>query len=269
MCSLAERATAFCRQCAQLACAECVKSHQRMKIFSSHRLSTLDELKEGGAKETVVQDIPKFCEDHEEPLKLYCFDCECLICRDCIIKDHSSHNHDFIKKIATKARSEILEQLVSVKEAKSTLSDAMTEVANTKSEVTAQVDQVASQIKNAFDEAYIVLEKKEAALLAQVQYEGEYKLKQLSAQEKNFATSSTFMQSVIEYAERCVKHSTDTEIVSVRSKIMSLNQEIEDMFEDEDLEPVEQANIKAEVEVVKSTEKVLQTEAKVLVSATH
>ena len=45
------KAEAFCRQCAEFICAECFKPHHRMKPFAGHKTVTLDELKEGGAKE--------------------------------------------------------------------------------------------------------------------------------------------------------------------------------------------------------------------------
>jgi hypothetical protein len=49
MCS-GDKAEAFCMQCAMFICAECVKQHQRMKVFTAHKTLTMDELKEGGAK---------------------------------------------------------------------------------------------------------------------------------------------------------------------------------------------------------------------------
>ena len=48
-------ATAFCRHCMQFICAECVNVHQRVRMFASHKVSTLRELKEGGAKDTVAE----------------------------------------------------------------------------------------------------------------------------------------------------------------------------------------------------------------------
>ena len=53
MCS-EDKAEAFCRQCAKFICADCVKSHKKMKgVFSGHKVSTLDELREGGAQDIV------------------------------------------------------------------------------------------------------------------------------------------------------------------------------------------------------------------------
>ena len=45
-------ATAFCRHCMDFIYAECVKLHQRLKVFASHEISTL---KEGGARNIVAK----------------------------------------------------------------------------------------------------------------------------------------------------------------------------------------------------------------------
>ncbi len=68
------KAEAFCRQCTQFICAECVTIHKKLRIFAGHKTVTLDELKEGGALEIVVQESPlQMCKIHDEPMKIYCF----------------------------------------------------------------------------------------------------------------------------------------------------------------------------------------------------
>ena len=63
-----------------------------MKTFATHKVVTLEELKEGGAKAIPLKEAPlSMCKDHDEQLKIYCFDCNHLICRDCIIYDHAGH----------------------------------------------------------------------------------------------------------------------------------------------------------------------------------
>ena len=263
MCSLGEKAEAFCRQCAQFVCAECVKSHRRMKVFSSHAISTLDELKEGKASEIAIQEPVKVCEQHDEPMKIYCFDCDSFICRDCIIKDHNGHNHDFIKAVGPKMKKEILEKLNPLREVKATLSCAMKEVAGTKSDVAAQVDQAAAHIEGSFDRLFQVLITKKQALVEEAKTKGAEKLERLSGQEKKFSISAAVIQSVIEYAEQCVKHSSDREIVAVRGEVLSrIDREVKQGYTEDELEPVEQADIGAEVQL-EGVQEVLESGAKV------
>ena len=263
MCSLGEKAEAFCRQCAQFVCAECVKSHGRMKVFSSHAISTLDELKEGKASEIAIQEPLKVCEQHDEPMKIYCFDCDSFICRDCIIKDHNGHNHDFIKAVGPKMKKEILEKLNPLREVKATLSCAMKEVAGTKSDVAAQVDQAAAHIEDSFDWFFQVLITKKQALVEEAKTKGAEKLERLSGQEKKFSISAAVIQSVIEYAEQCVEHSCDREIVAVRGEVLSrIDREVKQRFTEDELEPVEEADIGAEVQL-EGVQQILESGAKV------
>ena len=67
-----DKAEAFCRQCVQFICAECVKSHKRMKkSFPGHVVIMLQELKEGGAKEIVSPEpTPTMCKLHKDPIRV-------------------------------------------------------------------------------------------------------------------------------------------------------------------------------------------------------
>ena len=49
MCSRG-KAVAFCRQCTDFICNDCARMHGVMKVFAGHKVVTLQELKEGGAK---------------------------------------------------------------------------------------------------------------------------------------------------------------------------------------------------------------------------
>ena len=44
------KAEAFCRQCTEFICNDCVKLHSVLKMFTGHKIVTLQELKEGGVK---------------------------------------------------------------------------------------------------------------------------------------------------------------------------------------------------------------------------
>ena len=56
-----------------------MKSHKRMKIFASHEVSSLENLKQGRAQAIGVKEPPtKKCDLHEEPLTVFCFDCSSL-----------------------------------------------------------------------------------------------------------------------------------------------------------------------------------------------
>ena len=112
----ADTAEAFCRQCAAFICKKCVESHKRMKMFASHEVASLEDLKQGRARQIAVKEPPtKKCNLHEEPLTAFCFDCSSLICRDCTVKIHRDHSFEFSKVAAPSTKKNLLEDLASLK----------------------------------------------------------------------------------------------------------------------------------------------------------
>ena len=75
-------------------------------------MSTLADLKSGGAKCIPLKEDPlSKCPEHDEPMKIFCFDCNRIVCRDCILYDHHEHKSDFVKKCASETRKILLDAL--------------------------------------------------------------------------------------------------------------------------------------------------------------
>ena len=145
---------AFCRQCSQFICAECVKSHRRMKrLFSGHKITTLEEMREEGVKQVVTHQEPALqtCKPHESQPhgEMFCFDCGCLICRDCSIKDHHGHNYESIKKVKKDqtVKKRLSQHLEPLREIKDGLVHAVKEVQTARSELEAKGPAVVGRIE--------------------------------------------------------------------------------------------------------------------------
>ena len=157
MCSRA-KAEAFCRQCTEFICNDCVKLHGVLKMFVGHKVVTLQELKEGGAKAIPLKEAPpSMCKDHDEPLKIYCFDCNHLICRDCVISGHAGHKFEFVKKSAPQYKKTLKESLVPLAKIQANISAATTEVEKVEREVSGQHKAVTSTIEQLFKQLYEIL----------------------------------------------------------------------------------------------------------------
>ena len=89
-----QKAVAYCQQCPGAVCEECVQVHRSMKALKSHSPLPLDRaMREGSliSKETFI------CLRHKEKQKLYCTECEALICALChSVGDHKSHSVLFV-----------------------------------------------------------------------------------------------------------------------------------------------------------------------------
>ena len=216
------KATAFCRQCVNFICDECVKSHKWMKPFAGHVVSTLEELKQGGVKELSVVDTPaQKCPDHDEPLKIFCFDCKQLICRDCVIFDHRDHNSEFVKKAAPETRKKLAEHLSPLKNLLPDLSTAVNQVRATKQEIQAEGKLVEKQVNAKFQELHDILEQCKARVLQKAHDIGERKIEKLTVQEKGLDLSVGCVQSLVDFVERTLENASDEELITMQEQVVS------------------------------------------------
>ena len=246
------KAVAFCRQCTNFICDNCVKLHKKLRVFADHKVATLEELKEGGAKQIFLKQAPPpMCKVHDEQMKIYCYECNCLICRDCILDDHAGHKYDFVKKAAPAIKEKLAERLAPLKETQVNLCDAAKSVKSTKLDIEKQGASVAASIEQSFQELHEILELRKRELLEKTSSLVKIKLDQLSAQEKRFEMKSGTVQSLLEFVEQNIENATDEELMIIHTQVLN---RIEDETKKhqqssaDDLEPVEEADIVVGVE---------------------
>ena len=265
MCSRA-KAVAFCRQCTDFICNDCARMHGVMKVFSGHKVVTLQELKEGGAKAIPLKEAPpSMCKDHDEPLKIYCFDCNHLICRDCIIYDHAGHKSEFVKKSAPRYKKTLKESLAPLAKIQTNISAATREVEKVEGEVSEQHKAVAGTIEQSFKQLHEILHKREKQLLDRVSELKQQKLDNLGAQKKGFTLATSEIQGLVEFVERSVENATDEEFMSLQQHIQEQIQEQCAKHEHINLTPAEVANVGVRVACAEGISDLCQKNAEVLV----
>ena len=244
------KATAFCRHCTEFICEECVKGHQRMKVFAGHKVTSLEELKKGESKEILIKKPPPpTCKDHDEQMKIYYFDCNRLICHDCTMIDHKEHKYDFVKKAAPKTKEKLTENLAPLKEIQVSLHGASQTVKSTKSDVEAQGTSVANTIERSFDELHQIIEQRKQKLLEKTASVMKDKLDRLSVQEKGFEMASGTIQSLVDFVEQNIENATEEELMSIHMHVLNRISEETRKYKcsSAELEPVEKANTVVEV----------------------
>ena len=261
-----DKAEAFCRQCAVFICRECVRQHKRMKLLSSHEVVSLENLKQGRTRELATKEPPtKKCDVHEEPLIIFCSDCNCLVCRDCTVTIHRDHKFEFSKVAAPDTKKKLLDHLSPLRSAVDSLSCAVGDIENTKQEVEAQGKSVANTIHTYFTQLQLVLQQRKQQLLHEAASQVQEKIDKLSAQEKQLTLANTQVQSVIDYTERFVSECSANEVMNMQTEIRRrIEREVEEYSKSEkSLELVEEADIGVEVGCVEDLQKLCQTKANI------
>ena len=259
-----DKAEAFCRQCAMFICKDCMKQHKRLKTYLTHAVASLEDLKQGRAKPIAVKEPPaKTCTNHDEPLIIYCFDCESLICHHCTVKDHRDHDFEFCKIASSKTKQNLLNP---IKIQRESLVKAIDNIQITKQELKAQGGSVASSIQTSFKELLEILDKREQELLAEAAGIVQQKMDKLSVQEKTLSLASAEVQSVVDYTEQCVRHCTDNEVMSTHAEIRRrIEREIQEHSKSgRSLEPVEEVDVGVEVRCAEALQQLCQTQANII-----
>ena len=257
-------AEAFCRQCARFICKKCMELHKNIQIFLTHEVASLDDLKHGRAEPIPVKEPPtKKCLVHVEPLIIYCYDCDSLICQHCTLKDHRDHNFEFTKKAAPDEKTKLLEKMQPLKEVHAKLTSTMEHIQTIKLEVEAQKDSAVNIIKTSFKGLHDILDKREKDLMEEAGAIVQEKVNKLSVQEKTLSLASAEVQSVIDYTERSVTHGTDNEVMSMHTEMRkTIEQKIKEHSKSgRSLEPVEEADMAVEVRCSEALQQLCQAQA--------
>ena len=270
-CSSDEDAVAFCRQCAEFICERCMEAHKRMKSFSSHRVATLEELKEGSSKVLPAEKAPPppTCSVHEELMKIFCYDCQSLICRDCIVIDHKGHKYEFVKKVTPEVKEKLVQDLVPLRKVYTSLSSAVKGVEVTKTEVELSGTNLSTNIKRSFQRLHSIIEQRKEEVLKQASRLVDTKFDRLSTQEKELQKMMSTIQSLLEFVERSVENMTDEELMSIHVQISKQIGEETKKHQSlaVNLRPVEDADTMFEMSCVNEIQKLIREKVKVHASS--
>ena len=269
-CTSGAVAKSFCRQCALFICNTCIDTHKTMKtVFEGHEVVSIHDLKKGKARVNLILKEPHTqlkCLVHNEELKVYCFHCDTLICRDCTVVDHRDHRFQFSAVAAPEMKEELVKELEPLRQVGDGLSRVVEEVKSTRHEVEAQGESVAQTINTSFDELLQIVEKRRQELLEEAAKRVQEKVDRLSEQEKNLSLANTEVRSVIEYTDRCVRHCTDNEVMSMHSDIKGritkkLHQNNKPV---NSLEPVVEVDVGIEMRCAEDMQQLCQTKARII-----
>ena len=237
------KAVAFCRHCAFI-CAECVTQHRKLKVFSGHRVSTLEDLKSGGTKNIPLKEHPPpNCPEHDEPVKIFCFDCNHLICRDCVLYDHHGHKSDFVKKCATESRKSLYDSLTPLRKVQDNVTAAEKELVATEAQVDAQEKEICQTIKKSFGQLKAILEQREAELLNKVATLAQEKKDALMAQRNGLQMAETEIQRLVGFVERNVENTSDQDLMVIHTQLQAKMEEGGKRHQQLSLEPATTADI--------------------------
>ena len=241
-CDEDEPVVAYCPECNSFLCQFCYDTHKRNKRFRGHGIVPLTELRSTKTIPLEAKIKVPLCKEHDEQLKYYCESCEQLVCMYCTVKEHNGHNHDTVKKMATKHRNELKEVTAPVDEMIRDLSEARDNIDKMGKKIRRQGDEVDKKIDQHYDELVKKLMKQKEQLKQQVHDAVSQKEKALRVQLEEVEYAQAEVVSMNELKD-AIEKSSDQEALSAKKQVIDRMQQITDKFDKLKTDPLQSATM--------------------------
>ncbi|XP_065907137.1 tripartite motif-containing protein 2-like [Dysidea avara] len=228
-CNEKDPVVSFCPDCNSFLCHACNDFHKRSKMFSSHGMVPLTELKSNKDVPIQAKPIVPLCKDHDEQLKYYCETCDELVCMYCTTKTHSGHNHDSLKNMASKHRSQLKKVTTPIEEMIQDLSGAHDNIDKVLKKIRKQGDEVNKKIDQHYDELVEKLMKQKDQMKQQVHDTVSQKEKALTTQLDEVDSTQAELVSMKELNDALEK-SSDQEALSAKKQVIDGMQQLTEKY---------------------------------------
>ena len=223
-CDSGDPASNRCAMCCQFLCEFCTAAHKRGRSTKTHRLMSLEEVKEEGP---LAVTLPSLCKEHERKvLKLFCETCDEAICRDCTIVKHRDHKYTFVKDTFVKEKDTVMKILSETKTKASTIQNSLDGISEMKRNIHSQVEKTVKDITNCFNDLRISLNTRQNHLINEVEEIGKTKLKFLEIQQEKLEAALGIVQSSVEFTEKAFKNGSEVHILNMRKQMSTRLQEL-------------------------------------------
>ena len=244
LCNDRGNAEAFCKQCVRFICGDCVIMHNKL-VSTTFRDHTVVMLEHIGPIDVVASEAPiSKCPEHDESLKMFCFTCNCLICRDCIIDSHTNHDRKFVRKAASECRDQLKASLASLQRGHTEISSIVETVMERERDILENKSNIEVTIGRSIDSLIKAQKQLKRQLLCEVSILTEESLSAVRAQQKFLALSLAEAQSMVEFVEQSLERATDEELLEMQQEIISRVEESRKKQQQMNLEPAAQSNVR-------------------------
>ena len=218
--------TLYCFQCCSFWCEECILGHNIIRTNKEHRTLALRDFQHQDIEAVLKR--PAFCQKelHEkEELKFFCKNCEVAICNTCAMTLHEGHGKMLLQE-AVNARKTRIHSLI--KSLKDNVLEKQKEVEqfNQKSmEVKVQVANVKSQVQTDVDQLIAIIKARKQHVFDAIDNQARKALETLSQQKGEVENHVKFIESAIEQTESLLKRNFSTEILGFNETFEKILQE--------------------------------------------
>ena len=211
---------AFCQQCGEYICDDCVKAHKKMRQFSAHEVvstaSLRTSIKKSGIASVPIEAQELRCQKHkDEPLKLYCYTCHVLVCRDCTLVNHKDHKYAFIVDDAPQCKSTIKQKAESLHNVLPALKMVLKSLTVSEEKLTTHRTATIQAIDSTHNRIISKLQQKRKELKAAATQKINASQDKITTGKKNAELAVAEVTSLYEFLNRNLERATDQELFSL------------------------------------------------------
>ena len=221
-------AAVFCRDCNYPICETCKQHHSTHYKTEGHTLIPLNKVRtKSGSSEGVVHQT-WMCNTHTEAeVCMYCIDCDVVICRDCALTDHNSHDKHFAKlllnnppKAENDYKSQIQQCLTQTDQVLSDFIKAIKEVENMECSLRKTKKDTDQAVAMRYDEIKAALDDQKEELLKKVEDIFEAKTAILQAQLKELKRITESLEESKKFTNSILNVGIPEEILFLKTQMI-------------------------------------------------
>ena len=218
--------TLYCFQCCSFWCEECVLGHNIIRTNKEHKTLALKHFQDQDFEAVLKR--PAICQKkhHErEELKFFCKDCKVAICNTCAVTLHEGHGKMPLQEAADACKIQLNSVITSLKDKMAEKRKEVKKFNQKSMEVQAQVADVKSQVQTNVDQMIAIIEARKQEVYEAVDNQAKKSLETLSQKKGEVKKQVKMIESAIEQTESLVKRNFSTEILGFNETFDKILQE--------------------------------------------
>ena len=152
-------------------------------------------------------------------MKLYCYSCEQLICRDCTLVAHLGHNFEFLAKCAPESRKELGALTVPLLKIQADVTVAQKRLERVEGQLGVQEAKTSGAIHAAFEKMRADLDAREIELMNKLSEMMTEKRRALSRQTDVLQEADDDIQAVLDAVHKTLEDSSDGDLMTTRTQL--------------------------------------------------
>ena len=205
------------------------------------------------------------CRKHKIALKMFCNDCNRLICPECALS-HKTHGFEYVKEGGPNRREALRGVGAELRGVRDASRGALTEIARRREEVVGQAKAVSDDVTKAFDEMRKILQRREDELLDTIRNLTEQKVASLGAQEEEARAGEAKLDELVALVEDTCK-AGDEHVFIMRKGLVALAQRELDV--PRFYNPAEIPNLSAELNCIANIRSTCHSKTKVFLKKVY